>query len=701
MKQKFLKNKAEVIRWKRFTRKGYAVFASLGREIVISTLSVATLSFAVPTTAQAQTSTDSNEKILQTDTLPELEVTATKLPLPMNQTARIVNVVTSEQIQSSSAQSVNDLLKFTSTVDVRQRGAFGIQTDVSVNGGTHDQCTFLLNGVNISSPQSGHLSVQLPVSLEDISRIEILEGAASRVYGSSAFSGAINIITKKNNDSSYLNKPFSAVAHLEAGSFGSFGTGASFDFNGKKSYNHLNLNFNRSDGGTHNSQFEKYNAFYNGGVELNLASVDWQLGALSMDYGANTFYSGKFPNQYEQNRRFFGTVNMNTKGRIRLNPTLYFNRAYDHYQLVKHSNFGENYHLVDVYGASVNASTKWKLGTTLIGADFRNEGILSTSLGKPLDENQFVKIPGRKVYYTKKDNRTNVSYFLEHDLIWNKFTLSAGLLANMNTSLDYRYRLYPGVDLSFRPSSDWNIYASWNMAQRMPTFTDLYYKSPTQEGNTGLKPEKTNELALAASFHPNGIKTDVRFFYRHQKNMIDWIMTDADSVNNYSTYHATNFKINNWGFNVQNTFFFRQLFNSFSHLNYLTISYSYLHQKRLDNQQIYASSYALDYLRHKLVACLNVNICPALTAELSVRFQDRMGEYIMYSPHEDENGNVSYSAQKKSYSPYALLNAKICWKKNNIELYVNADNITSKKYYDIGNVRQPGLWVMTGAKIKL
>ena len=60
MKQKFLKNKAEVIRWKRFTRKGYAVFASLGREIVISTLSVATLSFAVPTTAQAQTSTDSN-----------------------------------------------------------------------------------------------------------------------------------------------------------------------------------------------------------------------------------------------------------------------------------------------------------------------------------------------------------------------------------------------------------------------------------------------------------------------------------------------------------------------------------------------------------------------------------------------------------------------------------------------------------------
>lgn len=701
MKQKILKNKPGIIKWKRFTRKGYAVFASLGREIVISVLSVATLSFAVPTTAQAQTSTNGNEQDLRNDTLPELEVTATKLPLPMNQAARIVNVITSEQIQSCPALSVNDLLKFSSSVDVRQRGPFGIQTDVSVNGGTHDQATILLNGVYCSSPQTGHLSVQLPVSTEDISRIEILEGAASRVYGSSAFSGAINIITKKNNHFHYPIKPFSAVAHVEAGSFGSLGTGASFDFMGKKSYNHLNVSFSRSDGGTQNSNFEKYNTFYNGGVDLSVASVEWQLGAMSMDYGANTFYSGKFPDQFEQNRRFFGAVNLNTKGRFTVNPTLYFNRAYDHYQLIKHSDFGENYHLVDLYGVSVNASTQWKLGTTLVGADFRNEGILSTSLGKPLEETSFVKISGRKGYYTKKDNRTNISCFLEHDIIWNKFTLSAGMMANMNSSLDYRYRIYPGVDISFRPSSEWKFFASWNMAQRMPTFTDLYYKSPTQEGNTGLKPEKTNEFAMAASFYPKGVKADVRLFYRHQKNMIDWIMTDADSVNNYTTYHATNFKINNWGLNIKNTFFIRQLFSNVSHLNYLTVAYSYLHQKRLDKQHVYASSYALDYLRHKLVACLNVSICPALTAEISVRFQDRMGEYIKYSPHKDENGNVSYSAQKQSYSPYALISTKISWRKNNLELNLNADNLTSKKYYDIGNVRQPGMWVMAGAKIKL
>lgn len=702
MRQKFLKNKADVIKWKQFSRKGYAIFASLGREIAISTLSVVTLSFAAPTTVQAQMvmSPETEFAEAETDTLPELEVTATRLPLPMEQAARIVNVITSEQIQGCSAQTVNDLLKFAAAVDVRQRGAFGIQTDVSVNGGTHDQIIILLNGVNISSPQSGHLSIDLPISIDDISRIEILEGAASRVYGTSAFSGAINIITKKNTEFSDCNKPFSGSVGMDAGSFGTFGANASVNFIHNHTYNHLNSAYKRSDGGTPNSQFEKYNFFYNGGTDLNQVAVDWQLGTSGMNYGANTFYSGKYPNQYEQNRKYMGSVSLKTKGRVSINPTVYFNRAYDHYQLIKHSDVGENFHLVDVYGATINATTKWFGGTTTAGADFRNEGILSSSLGKPLEESQFVKIPGHDRFYTKKDNRTNVSYFLEHDIVWSNFTLSAGIMANMNTSLDYRYRLYPGVDISYRPNRKLKLFASWNMAQRMPTFTDLYYKSPTQEGNVGLKPEKTNEFALSASFRVKGYKADIRAFYRHQKNMIDWIMTDADSVNNYTTYHAANFVIDNMGINVNNTIDFRQLFGEKSYLNFFSVNYTYIHQKRHDDTTVYASSYALDYLRHKLVATLNSKLISSLSAELSFRFQDRMGDFIKYTAIVNDDGNVSYQASKKSYSPYGLLSLKLIWSQKNYEIYLDADNLTSKKYYDIGNVRQPGLWMMAGAKIR-
>ncbi len=113
MKQKQMKLKADVIKWQHFSRKGDAIFRSLGREIIISTLSVATLTFAAPLDAHAQTVTGhlQSQESVQEDTLPVLEVTATRLPLPMEQAARVVNVISREEIQSLPGQSVNAVVK--------------------------------------------------------------------------------------------------------------------------------------------------------------------------------------------------------------------------------------------------------------------------------------------------------------------------------------------------------------------------------------------------------------------------------------------------------------------------------------------------------------------------------------------------------------------------------------------------------------
>lgn len=105
--------------------------------------------------------------------------------------------MTREDIQRSAAQTINDVLKLATGVDVRQRGGFGVQTDISINGGTFDQIAIFLNGVNISNPQTGHNASDFPVTLADIDHVEIIEGASSRVFGTSAFNGAINIVTKK------------------------------------------------------------------------------------------------------------------------------------------------------------------------------------------------------------------------------------------------------------------------------------------------------------------------------------------------------------------------------------------------------------------------------------------------------------------------------------------------------------------------
>ena len=424
----------------------------------------------------------------------EIQVTGTRARMDMKSSVRMVQVLDRKQIEASSAQSVNDLLKLVAGVDVRQRGACGVQTDIGVNGGSSDQMTLLLNGVNISNPQTGHLTVDLPVSVDDIERIEVLEGGASRVYGSSAFCGAINIVTKQEKQSN-------VGVNLSGGSFGTVAGGAHVGYVSGGTTNRLSGGYSRSDGGTDNSDFKKGQLFWNGGYQGRDFDVRWQAGFSNMYYGANTFYSAAYNNQYEENKRLMVSVSAETKSKLHFMPSVYWNRSYDDYVLIRtNPSVYENFHQVNVYGADLSAYTDWRLGKTAFGVEVRNEGVLSSSLGKPLDEKMYVQIPGNDGFYTNGDNRTNISYYLEHNVILDRITISAGLLANMNTALDYRYRLYPGVDVAWRPVSGLKLYASFNQALRMPTFTDLYYKSPTINGNIGMKPEKNSDFTIGASY---------------------------------------------------------------------------------------------------------------------------------------------------------------------------------------------------------
>ena len=118
-------------------------------------------------------------------------------------------------------------------------------------------------------------------------------------------------------------------------------------------------------------------------------------------------------------------------------------------------------------------------------------------------------------------------------------------VAMRNTALGRGYGFYPGIDISFRPGGGWKLYASWNRSMRLPTFTDLWYKSPTQEGNTGLRPEKNSAFRLGADWQRGPFSASAKAYYNHGTDMIDWVMYTADDV-----YHATNFQLDNMGFNL-------------------------------------------------------------------------------------------------------------------------------------------------------
>ena len=149
---------------------------------------------------------------------------------------------------------------------------------------------------------------------------------------------------------------------------------------------------------------------------------------------------------------------------------------------------------------------------------------------------------------------------------------------------------------------------------------------------------------------------------------------------------------------------FPELFNKNTWVRNLTVGYTYIHQKRHDDVQIYKSNYAMEYLRHKFVASLHHRIWDRLSATWSVRWQDRMGSYVQYSGTYVDTATGYLRGQTTgelvSYSPYATLDLKLQWTADHYQVFVQGTNITNHKYYDLGNVQQPGIWVMAGARVK-
>jgi len=697
-------NRQPALRFRQFTRKPWALFACLGRVVTISVLSVATLESASAATDDITTKVeraDEGEPDKEM-TLDDLEVTGSLAPLATGQASRMVTVLSRDDIQAAAVQSVNDLLKLAVGVDVRQRGPIGAQTDIGIRGGTQEQITILLNGINICDPQTGHNAFDLPCDVSDILRIEVIEGAAGRVYGTSSMAGAINIVTagaKYPTNGSTGNG--SLQARAEGGSFGYANLAASVVCHSTLT-SRFSTSLTRSDGysrstdGCLNSDYEGAKAYYQGELSDAGSKLLWYAGLSTRGYGSNTFYSAKYDEQYEHTTKWFAALQGETlAGRLHLKPSVYWNRGFDRFELIRgsESKVPFNHHRTDVFGIHINSWFDWFLGRTAVGAEFRNEDIVSGNLGEPLNN------PHGDYRYGI--NRSNLSLHAEHNVLLKRFTLSAGLIAVKNTWAEMPFTLYPGADASLRLSEQWKLYGSYNSSLRMPSFTELYYGVGGHKADKYLKPEKLQALECGIKFCTRTVTAQASLFHHHATNLIDWVMDTREAEPVWQSVNLTT--VNTLGeelavsftpkpvsgaaaFGESNTGF--SLKKPLLSIKKVDIAYCHLHQDK-DLESHLQSQYSLEYLRHKLMVNVLTRLFSALDLTLSYRFQDRMGTYT------DTGG------QTRHYHPYSTLDARIAWSSERVTLFAEANNLTDHPYVDYGNVPQPGLWLTFGAKYRI
>ena len=624
-------------------------------------------------------------------TLESISVTGSRIPLTLNQSARMVTVLDSVALATMPATSINDLLKFAVGVDVRQRGVMGMQTDISIRGGTFDQIAILLNGVSISDPQTGHNAGDFPVDISEIDRIEILEGPAARAYGTSSLLGAVNIVTKTHEKSG-------VSARVEGGSHKLFGASVGGNLNSGKFSNQLSLNYMRTDGytlsrqGTPNTDFATAKAFYQGNYDGKRIGLKWHTGLSVKDFGSNTFYSPRYDDQFEHILKTYTAIQAETYGRLHFKPSLFWNHTQDRFELFRgHSdNYPFNFHKTNVVGVNLGGWIQSNLGRTAFGAEVRNESIISTNLGEPLENPIAVK--GYDAAYKVGLRRTDINVYLEHNVILRRFTFSAGVTAAKNTGNDEGLRVYPGADVSFRISDYWKAYASYNSSLRMPTFTELYYSVGGHLADKNLKAEKMKATEVGLKYLNTGIRAIATVYYHHGTDLIDWIkdtsVPDAPWTSvNHSVINA-----------IGEEFTLRLephllLGKPEFPVRSLNISYAHIDQDKKADEG-FESYYSLEYLRNKFVLQFDVRLFSKLNLDLSARWHERSGSYRLYQDGVDTGRIVEYE-------PYTVIDAKLSWDEPSWSVFATAENLLDRTYFDHANIPQPGLWVKAGIQLRL
>jgi vitamin B12 transporter len=147
------------------------------------------------------------------ESLDEVVVVANRAPEPLSKVGNSVTVLDAAAIQQSQAVIASELLAQTPGVTVARTGGPGQPTSVFIRGAESDQTVVVIDGVTLNDPSlaAGGFDFE-NLLIGDISRIEILRGAQSTLYGSQAIGGVVNIITAQPTGA------FSGGGSLEGGS---------------------------------------------------------------------------------------------------------------------------------------------------------------------------------------------------------------------------------------------------------------------------------------------------------------------------------------------------------------------------------------------------------------------------------------------------------------------------------------------------
>jgi len=599
-----------------------------------------------------------------TNNLNEVMVRENRLKLPFSKQNRNIWIIDNQQIKNLPNRSIAEILSYATGVDVRQRGPGGSQADISIDGGTFDQTLVLVNGVKVSDPQTGHNMMNLPLSVDDIDHIEVLRGSAARIYGTNALTGAINIVTKSATKTGVSANVFAGSSFkkddVNGDTYANYGIRATGTLALKSSSHLFSAGQEAGNGYRHNTAFNNQKVFYQGKINVGTADqLDITGGYTHNNYGANGFYSAPGDKESEETvNTALAAIAYKTQltSFWTLLPRISYRNTVDDYLYIKTTpDKFHNHHVNQTMSAELNNNFQTSIGEFGLGLEGRKEKINSTNLGKR--------------------DRENIGIYGEYkfDLI-NHLLVNAGTYVNYNS--DYKWQAFPGIDAGYSFYGNWKVFMNLGTGQRLPTYTDLYYKGPTNIGNDQLKPEKSRYAEGGLKYNSTHFTLNASVFKRRITDFIDWVKANGEDPwqpNNFSQLNTTGYTLSadyNTGV-LQNATVFNNL--------RFGLGYTHLDPKvKTTLASAVISRYAVESLKNQLTATATADLLNVLSLTVTARYCERI-----------------------TYKDYTVIDARVAYKFKKSSIYADASNIFDVNYIQAGAVPMPGVWTTIGYKFAL
>lgn len=446
------------------------------------------------------------EKIADTLYIPEVVVTHSKIPLPVKQTAKPIQVISKEQIERSGGKDLAQLLHEEAGLMIN--GAYsnlGKDKAVYLQGAGGDYTLILLDGQPIVDPSGlgGSFDLRL-FSLAQIERIEILKGSQSTLYGSDAIAGVINLITRKSGD-----EAFGGYGALAFGSFNTLKGNVGINGGLKKFDYNINVTRDASDGISEaiekdgNDTFDK-DGFEQLGVQANLGfSPNDQLSFkpfLRYNDFKGDFDGGAFedaPNTFTAEFINPGMTAQFQSEQLLAKATYAYTKTDRSFETAfGPSDFMGRFHNVDAFASyAINDLIR------LMG------GINYQDL-QMLDENALVADPKVKI------TSPFVTFLLQG---YKGFNLELGFRYNNHSKFGSNSNVTAAA--AYWLNEQFKLRASYNTGFKAPSLFQLY---GSFGGNENLNPQKSASFQAGFAFQTTdeSLTVDVGYFNRRIKDVI-------------------------------------------------------------------------------------------------------------------------------------------------------------------------------------